>query len=60
MLSEQNLTDLLRRDKSAQEYFKSLPIDTQLTLSHNFSDVYTAEELRKQVELIFHSGGMTM
>lgn len=59
MLYEQGLSNLLDTDKNALCYFKSLPIDTQLTLSRNFSNLQSTEDLHYQAELIFHTGGTT-
>jgi len=56
----QNLTSLLESDEAARDYFKTLPIDTQLALNRNAGDVSTVEELQQYANNLFHTGGMIM
>jgi hypothetical protein len=55
-----NLKALLRNNKSAKDYFKSLPTGTQSILKQTAGDIETEEELYKYADDIFHSGGLMM
>lgn len=60
MASIQNLTSLLETSDSAREYFNTLPLDTQLAINRNSSDITTVEELQQCANTIFHTGGTVM
>ncbi len=53
-----DLLFLLESDSDAREYFKSLPLDTQLAIYRNPSLVHTTDDLRKFADTLFHAGGI--
>ncbi|HEX3037821.1 MAG TPA: hypothetical protein VHO94_02365 [Oscillospiraceae bacterium] len=60
MPSIENLSQLLETNENARQYFKTLPLDTQLALNRTAGEVSTVEELQKCAENLFHTGGMVM
>ncbi len=53
-----DLLFLLESDGRAREYFKSLPLDTQLAIYRNPGLVHSEEDLRQFADTLFHAGGM--
>jgi hypothetical protein len=60
MPNSQNLSHLLETDENARQYFKTLPLDTQLALNRTAGEVSTVEELQNCADNLFHTGGMVM
>lgn len=56
----ENLSQLLETNENARQYYKTLPLDTQLALNRTAGEVSTVEELQKCAENLFHTGGMVM
>lgn len=59
-MKSQNLKLLLKSNKSAKEYYKSLPSNTKSILMHTAGDIETEQELYKCADDIFHSEGLMM